>query len=549
MAKVIRNSSKKKTESVWESLSWFCKHLLDFIVCIYMLLIIVVLPFYNQEGYTHIGTDKSVFFRQAARNCGMAALPVLACYLLFRLVLFFKEAHENLWTVIKNYLKKEVSLTDYFAFAYGAVVILSYIFSEYQEEALWGTIGWYMGAIPQLMLVASYFLISRAWTGRIWMILLAFPVSVAVFLLGLCNRFGYYPIDMQVVDASFISTIGNINWYCGYLVSVFFGGVFLLWKKDEQKLWQRVLLIIYAAIGYATLVTQGSSSGAVALAFVCLVLFCLSASDGKRMEAFWMEMCLLSISCLIMYILCSCQILKINTSAGIVKMFTATTVSIIMTLVSVLGYGIVSLCNHKEIYPKKVFTFLAKLICGGIVAAVAIYLLVVLFNTKSEGALLASTVLAENSMFTFSPKWGSSRGATWIAGVRCFWEQNLLHKLVGVGPDCMAAYIYNGASSEFLESVKASFGTARLTNAHNEWLTMLVHVGVLGAVAYVGIMISAICRYIKNRDYHVIAGACGFCLLAYTVNNVFSFQQSMSASTIFIVLAVGENYLRRSKRE
>ena len=45
----------------------------------------------------------------------------------------------------------------------------------------------------------------------------------------------------------------------------------------------------------------------------------------------------------------------------------------------------------------------------------------------------------------------------------------------------------------------------------------------------------------------MLVGACGFCVLAYTVNNMFSFHQVMNISTVFVIMGIGEN-LRRSAR-
>lgn len=54
------------------------------------------------------------------------------------------------------------------------------------------------------------------------------------FSLGYVNKFGLLPVDPEYVTPSFISTIGNINWYCGYLVTILFGGVYLLWRMEEM---------------------------------------------------------------------------------------------------------------------------------------------------------------------------------------------------------------------------------------------------------------------------------------------------------------------------
>lgn len=148
----------------------------------------------------------------------------------------------------------------------------------------------------------------------------------------------------------------------------------------------------------------------------------------------------------------------------------------------------------------------------------------------------------------FSAAWGSNRGATWSAGARCFWEADLLHKIFGVGPDCMYAFLSNEASPELQNMVYDFFYGNRLTNAHNEWLTILVDIGVLGLVSYAGMMISVIRNFLHAGKKSKLVGACGFCVLAYTVNNMFSFQQVMNISTVFVIMGIGEN-LRRSARD
>lgn len=80
-----------------------------------------------------------------------------------------------------------------------------------------------------------------------------------------------------------------------------------------------------------------------------------------------------------------------------------------------------------------------------------------------------------------------------------------------------------------------------LTNAHNEWLTILVDIGVLGLVSYAGMMISVIRNFLHAGKKSMLVGACGFCVLAYTVNNMFSFQQVMNISTVFVIMGIGEN--------
>lgn len=50
---------------------------------------------------------------------------------------------------------------------------------------------------------------------------------------------------------------------------------------------------------------------------------------------------------------------------------------------------------------------------------------------------------------------------------------------------------------------------------------------------------------LKKEVIGVFAAVCGFCILAYTVNNMVSFEQAMSTPTMFLILGMGEAWLRR----
>ncbi len=582
---------RKKENSIWNVGTQFLGYLLDGMICIYMLLVIVVMPFYNEQGFAYIGSNKATFFRKISVTAAMFLAPSIVLYLIFLRVKKKQKSKRHgtkgtvagrggkpvgsellhtgkplkerciwLWRICRKHL----SVTDMFAILYGVSLLLSYLCSEYRRETwqgtvLWGSDGWYMGLLPQMFLLGIYFAISRFWRTRSWMCLLFLPVSGIVFLLGYLNRFGIYPIDMGQENPGFLSTIGNINWYCGYLVSVFFGGYYLLWQCGGQRGRTAVsgkkliLLIAYVAVGFATLVTQGSLSGLVALAVMLIVTFCLSAEDAERMPGFWQGTLLLSVTCVAVLCLRKLFGWVITFEDPFVELLTNSgfpVAAAIISLAFVLG---LKKCNHRGTYPTKLFTCAKWLIGGGAAAVVCILAGMILLNTLMPGSI---GTLSENPFFTFSGSWGSNRGATWKAGWMCFAEQDLLHKIIGVGPDAMEAYISHGAGAELTNLVTEHFGADRLTNAHCEWLTILVNTGVMGFVGFVGMMTSAIVRLfqygtgrgtnagklksVAEERLRTIMGACGFCLLAYTANNMFSFQQSMSVATIFVIMGIGE---------
>ena len=542
-SRLSTKENRKKSESWSETFLSLMQFFLDVIICIYMLLIIVVMPFYNEEGFKHIGTDKADFLHKTIVYIGYVLLPVLLVDLIIHIYMYAKGKKK----IQLADIRADFSVTDYCALTYGVAVVLSYLLTDYRDNALWGATGWFMGMVPQLALVVCYFLVSRSWNRREGLIALVFPVSAIVFALGILNRFGIFPIDMEVENILFISTIGNINWYCNYLISVFFVGFFLFWWVEWEKKWQKWLLTVYMIIGFATLVTNGSSSGILAMAVMYLVAFSLSAGDGKRMERFWHTMTIFSLTCTGIFLLRKTGILEITYMETTTELFTNCIFCIVMTIVSVGFLLWVRSCNSKGKYPQKLFIVLSRAISGIVIAAILLLIILIVVNTVTGGCIEKMTGMSQGGILTFSPGWGSNRGTTWKAGVMCFLEQNVLHKIVGAGPDCMSAFLYGAGSEGLVELVRTSFGNSTLTNAHNEWLTVLVNTGLLGFAGYVGMMVTAIKRYIGNRNQNDIPAACGFGLLAYNINNMFSFQQSMGVATIFIVLAVGENYMRKKK--
>ena len=529
MKPMAKNTKHKKAESVAETLCSFSGFLCDIVISVYMIVILMVLPLYN-KGYARIGTEKETFFLKTMTYGAKTLLPVFLLWLLFRLVTAVQKKELPKFTEWPAGLWKNLSVTDRFAVFYGIAVLVSYLFTNYREEALW------LGA------VIVYFMISRMWQWKSWIPALVLPVSAVVFFLGYVNKFCLLPVDPEYVNPSFISTIGNINWYCGYLVTILFGGVYLLWRMEEMT-WKKLLLMAYVTIGFASLATQGSSSGIVTFAVVMFVLFGMSVRDSGRMEVFWQEMTLFSAACLI-----TCVLRRLNIFSrelileGITDLLTFSIAGIFMTILSGIILYWIHRTRVRRSYPEKM---LHRIYCGIAIAVpvmILLVLLLTLINTLAGGALTPNiTDPNVTKWLTFNVSWGSARGGTWAAGARCFWEADFLHKIFGVGPDCLYAFLSNEGSVGLQTMVNDRFGGSRLTNAHNEWLTVLVDIGVLGLISYAGMMITAIRDFLRAGESKMLVGACGICVLAYTVNNMFSFQQVMNISTVFVIMGIGEN--------
>ena len=64
---------------------YFIKTLTDYALCIYLVLILGVMPFYNRAGYSHMGTDKAFFYNTITVYMGRIFLALVLVYLVISL--------------------------------------------------------------------------------------------------------------------------------------------------------------------------------------------------------------------------------------------------------------------------------------------------------------------------------------------------------------------------------------------------------------------------------------------------------------------------------
>lgn len=538
---VKRENRAKRTDSTAAAVCRFLRGLLDYGICLYFILILAVMPFYFRDGYSHIGTDKAEFFCKVSAGFMCILLPVTAVHFAIRAAVLRREGRA--WKFSGIFRNR----TDFFAALYGAALVISYLCSRHKEVALWGAERWYMGFWPQMFLILVYFLVSVFWKPRKWMFGLMMAAAAVVFVLGYLNRFSVYPLQMKLQNPQFISTIGNINWYCGYVVPVLTAGVGLLWLKNEKfgggrhisgKV-RHAACALYVLAGFGTLATQGSDSGIVALVTVLLAMFCMSAPDAGMMLALSRIMLLLCGACAATLAIWKAVPERMNYRSGGMDILLSVRVLVPMTIVSFFFCLWVYRKRKKGTYSEKKMRYLAFGTAAAAVAGVVLLISMAAVNTVRPGSL---GPLSSSPLFTLSEAWGSNRGATWKAGWMTFTEQDILHKLTGVGPDAMWEEIRIRGSEGLQEMIKRNFGNLNLVNAHNEWLTILVNTGLLGLTGFAGMMVTGIAGFLREGRRNPFACVCGLCLLGYTVNNIFSFQQAMGVAVIFSIFGMGRAF-------
>ena len=80
---------------------------------------------------------------------------------------------------------------------------------------------------------------------------------------------------------------------------------------------------------------------------------------------------------------------------------------------------------------------------------------------------------------------------------------------------------------------KGYFAGSIFTNAHNEWLTTLINLGVLGTAAYAAVFLTALRKYRRNSMAIML-------LFTYGMHSLISFQQVLNTPFFFLLLGVFE---------
>ena len=593
---------KKKQRSLAADIQTVLLWVLRGISFFYLIMMGVVLPFYYhpETSYMTIGSGKAEFYNKWAFGTAKAAGVFLLLYLLTASVRQFllwkkdssrKTGGASLWVAMKTGCQnfwQSLTGTELFAVCYIAALCISYLLTDYTEFAKMGADGWNMGFWPQILFLFFFLLLGRTFTTGMAKagIGLMLSASTVVFLLGLLNRYGVNPLHMESSGPGFISTIGNINWYCGYW-SVLFPvccGIFLFREKVlpgsrsahtgalQQRTPASVLYDFLPAvsgiavvIGFATGVSQGSDSGLLVLAAITLILGCFAGKEKEGLRHF--------IELLLLFCVSLTGLFALQHLFPERNKYQTTGYLFLTGKPWGLIFGVLLLCLFFFLFIRKkncangrtktvenyrdnkltgtadrgiVWTYRAWQILTGLsAAALVLYIGLLIFNTTHPGVIPA---LDGNALFTFNTSWGSSRGATWSIGIHTFLAQNFGHRLFGVGPDSMAAYLYQSDNSTLLAEVRATFGDKRLTNAHGEWITVLVNTGLMGLLSFAAMIISAV-GTLFSRKQKTLAKACGLAVLCYTLHNIFSFEQMMNISQMYLVMGIGMAVAEKEERD
>lgn len=506
----------------------------------YIAVLTALLPLYTRGTYVMLGDGKYALFIRVSLFClGVGAVTALAGWLVQCI-----GKRSAVGGSLRLAPQMAFSPMDVCVALYGSVTVLSALSSSYGATAWTGYREWYMGAITQLVFVGIYFFVSRSFQGSAWPIYLWEAAFFLVTVLGFCSRLGWDPLGLlqgfEVNDWEYshlISTLGNINWFCGYCAVALAMPVAGYLKAQNLK--KYVLLYIVCVSGLVLLCIQGSDIGPV-LAAVCL---CICLWLGRRKTAVFGRTMLLAAG-VTFGLPCYGCLVRLRGEAAL-KTLPADGLGI--SVISWGGWwfiGAACLGLYFAISRLSKTGIDKKIVSGSESGSSASE------RNKSvvKGLWLGTVILAAAVLITGgvlyinkltdSEGWVTGRGALWRLSWQGFLRGSWKQKLLGAGPDCFAEYIYSAFAPSELPAVEGHWADAVFTNAHDQWLNHLINTGLLGFGCAVGIMITAFKRY---KSY--LPGVLALCL--YGVNSLVSFQQVLSTPMFFLMLGICEYTVKK----
>ena len=526
-SKPNKSISKKSSEKI------LYEELFTYATGAYLFMILAVFPLYVRDRFVYLAAYKVVFYR----NISLLFLGIAVILVIVGIVLKKKIGSSGFFAKVW----KTRGLLDAFVIAYGLWNVVSFLTCSYKSDAIRGFGGWEMGLITQGLMVFGYFFVRIGWDKGKSVWYYAAAALIAESILVVLNRTGNDPLGFyKGLDwfswsrRNLLGTIGNINWLCGYLVCLL--PVLIYLYVFSKIFWVRTLWGIGLYLAFAAIFLQGSRSGILALGAGLLALLFILSDTLEHITRylqilfciciFWTQMTLFRVDLI--------EPMHLDTPNTVYSPLWYIPTVILLAAIIVLN---LRLKKGDKILPKGLSLTLRIIpiaLAGG---ALLIFLLCQVSDSVWN-------LLGAKGLLRFSDEWGSYRGILWKESLKNYFSGNVKDFLFGIGPDCYGPW-YTDLGMVITQS--GEYEDSMFSNAHNEWITMLIELGFPGLFLYMGIFASAFAAFGKKIRKNPVAFIGFLTVLLYFVNQFFSFQQICVTPIFFVLLALGEKGVREGE--
>ncbi len=516
---------------------------------LYLYLILCLYPFLIKPGYAETTDVKYGFLIALSYGFKVGSLyiptfiPLSLLCMIAGTALYIKRSGKGMKDFVKSL---RFSSTDIMVALYAIFAIVSAIVSHHRDYVLWGMELSNMGLAAQFMFIYIYFITSRLFDMDELKVLVyaTLIASSVVFVIGILQRFGFDIFDLYhgLENKLFISTIGQHTYFSAYLILFFMLGVYALWLSDRGSPMYKAAvahLVIASCLPCILNADMIFSGLFMALSF----LFVLSFESVERMRAF-LEIALIMLLTWrvigIVWYFAKPEFRLEPLPEFIMQSPLFWIPVVFLVLLYVFIQRKAKEKNGFNMMGYRRIGYLYAGLVGLIIIALTIY---IILNTAG---ILPEKLRSDANYLLFDPFWGNGRGAIWHDSVMSFLgelKNSPLTAIFGAGPDQFFFVL-----DEYVHDWLIIYTDKLALYAHNEWLNAFMCYGVFGGAAYLGIFLSAVIRFVKNRNAAPVALGAALIIVAYLAHQMFGYQQYISTPYIFLILGVGEQAVRERNR-
>lgn len=483
-------------------------------VGIYLVVMILVYPLFFRDDYNDIMHAKRDFY--------------LITGGIFLILMLLLEVEKKKWDEERPW--------KYF-YALLLAEVLSLFFATLgcadHKDVFWGLSGRYLGSAAMIMGIFSVYFIGKymKWHPILnWALILG---SGAVCLLQGLNTLGYDPLSMKEDLTSayyytFNSTIGNINFNATFdCLAIPVGMVLYLLCKEKRRKW---VYAAWLAVCYFGMIGCLSESVYLGVGVAFLVLFGYALGKKEYLERFFDLVGIFTLAVLVWWGLMQARAdIHAFLSRGMAHYTVRRAVLLLGLLAFLLGKWFCKRTRYDDF--KRFRKGYVAILAFGFLALVALSVRYNASGAEPTGGL--STYLI------FNDQWGSGRGYVWKRSFGLFREFDVWDKLFGCG------------MTGFGPLMDATYGTVDTNgvlfiDAHNEYIQMLVTMGIVGAFAYIGTMVYLLAMSVRAfaKNEEALLGVVG--VAAFMAQGMVNNPQIVTTPLMFCEFGIFWHIIRKS---
>ncbi|WP_394523290.1 O-antigen ligase family protein [Lacrimispora sp. JR3] len=496
---------------------------LSVLMCFYVILIGVGLPLVFRDKYFDILIVKYYYYCAST----ISILVITFVYFIYKL---YKKDILIQKSLIKNIINN-LTIADISVIVFYMVALISTFTSDYLYESFWGNEGRYTGLFLITWYVLSYFCVSRFWKFQPKYIDILIGTGILVCVFGITD---YFQLDILKFKAPmlesqkdiFTSTIGNINTYTAYvgIIAAISAVLFSTAKEFRKMLFYFVSMII----SFFALIMGVSDNAYLSLGalFAFLPLYLFKDNKGTR-RYLTVLASFFSVIQVVGWInkYFAANVIGIDSSFKLIVGIKGFVFLPLVLWIVVLVWYLVDFYkrNNYILYsnrPRYAWMFFLVLAFLGIIYA--LFDCNIMGNANKYGSL--------SSYLLFNDDWGTHRGYIWRNAIECYLNLSWWKRLVGYGPETFGILMLQKTTNNPYNEI--------FDSAHNEYLHLLITVGIVGMLSYLSFIVGVVKRGIRLyiNDSYVMAVIFG--IVCYSVQAFVNLNLPIVTPVFWILLGI-----------